>query len=302
MHEVIDKINFVLYNDRSVWIIQFEGEVMHQRILGFLFLFCAALMSSACVGWRTPEEGTVEVKTVYGKIEEVITPESNAPWEDWWGDDYYTVSIRTFTSEVSVSGTSKDNAALELKIAVTGHVRNDHDSIKGYVRKFGLSEEVRHKTRDQIVVGQVNTETKNALVEHDSYQLLANQEAIQKSIFERLKPIFADQMFIELESVQIIGRPDFVDDRIEQAASAVVAANKEREAAEAMKQKAISFQETRQIEAKTFENPAILKLEELKLMLEMERVRADGVKSHQGPLTIVYGDRGALQVQPARKE
>jgi hypothetical protein len=55
-----------------------------------------------------------------------------------------------------------------------------------------------------------------------------------------------------------------------------------------------------QIEAQTFANPALLEIKKLELQLEIECARAEGIKNHQGSLTIMYGQSG-IQVQvPAR--
>jgi hypothetical protein len=89
--------------------------------------------------------------------------------------------------------------------------------------------------------------------------------------------------------VQIIGRPDFVDDRIEQAASAVVANQKAKEAAEADLARAKVEAEKKQVEAQTFNNPALLQIKLLELRLDIERARAEGIAKHQGALTIVNG-------------
>ena len=100
-----------------------------------------------------------------------------------------------------------------------------------------------------------------------------------------------------MESVQI-GNPDFLDDRIEQAASAVVANEKQKQAEEARLAAAEVGAKTKQIEATTYANPALLEIKKLELQLEIERARADGIKGHQGPLTVVFGQTGTgLQLQ-----
>jgi hypothetical protein len=105
------------------------------------------------------------------------------------------------------------------------------------------------------------------------------------------------QLHLVLESVQI-GNPDFLDDRIEQAASAVVANEKQKQAEEARFKAAEVAAKTKQIEALTFANPALLDIKKLELQLEIERARAEGIKGHSGPLTIMYegGSRVQLQV------
>ncbi|MBA3322097.1 MAG: hypothetical protein H0T45_11720, partial [Pyrinomonadaceae bacterium] len=47
----------------------------------------------------------------------------------------------------------------------------------------------------------------------------------------------------------------------------------------------------------TYANPALLDIKRLEMQLEIERARSEGVKSHQGPLTIMYGGTPNLQLQ-----
>lgn len=257
------------------------------RYLKFLCLLLI-VFQAACVTNAT--EGAVQVQVVRGQISRIIKP------ADGWvgtlttvGDEYYDVDLRAFTENVEVGASTKDNAALKIQIAVTGHVLPDDQSVMAYVRKFGLGQDERHQRRNAILVGHVNTETKNAVAGFDAYSLLANQEAIQKGITNSLTPIFRQQLYVELESVQIIGRPDFVDDRIEQAASSVVANQKAKEAAEADLARAKVEAEKKQVEAQTFNNPALLQIKLLELRLDIERARSEGIAKHQGPLTIVNG-------------
>ncbi len=98
-----------------------------------------------------------------------------------------------------------------------------------------------------------------------------------------------------------IGNPDFLDDRVEAAASGVVANEKQKQAEEARLEAAKVAAQTKQIEALTFANPALLEIKKLELALEIERARADGIKNHQGALTIMYGQPGVqLQVPTGR--
>ena len=256
-----------------------------------MILFIVLVMAGSLSGCVTnATEGAVQVQVVRGQINRIIKP------ADGWvgtlttvGDDYYNIDLRSFTENVDVGASTKDNAALKISIAVTAHVIPEDDSIKAYVRKFGLEQKERHDRRNAILMGHVNTETKNAVAGFDAYSLLANQESIQKSITNSLTSIFKQQLLLELESVQIIGRPDFVDDRIELAASSVVANQKAKEAAEADLARAKVEAEKKQVEALTFNNPALLQIKLLEMRLDIERARADGIAKHQGPLTIVNG-------------
>jgi|SoiMethySBSTD1v2_1073268.scaffolds.fasta_scaffold58562_3 SPFH domain/Band 7 family protein len=245
---------------------------------------------TAITSFEQANEGVYRVQVVRGQINKIIKP------QDGWvstlttfGDKYYDFNIRTFTFPVKVNASTKDNAAVTVEITLTALPPNDDDSIKAYVRKFGLEEEERQTRMTQILTGQANTETKNAVASYEAYGLLASQEAIQKRLIDSLTPILKQQLLLTLESVQIIGRPDFLDDRIEQAASAVVANQKAKEAAEADLARAKVEAEKKQVEASTLANPQTFAIRQLELQLEIERARAEGIKGHQGPLTIVNG-------------
>jgi hypothetical protein len=250
----------------------------------------------ACVTSTT--EGQAQVQVVRGQIAKIIRPADG--WVNTaatFGDEYHDIDLKSFTDNFAIKGSTKDNAGVQVEIGITCHLMSDDDSIKAHVRKFGLDADERKKRLTALLAGQVNTEAKNAVASYEAYGLLANQEAIQKRITESLLPILKSQMQLELESIQIIGRPDFVDDRIEQAASAVVANQKAKEAAEADLARAKVEAEKKQVEAQTYANPALLELEKLRLRLEIERARAEGIKGHSGPLTIVNGAETQLQLR-----
>ncbi len=258
-------------------------------MLSFLTMF---------TGCTNANEGVYQIQVIRGQIARIIKP------QDGWvntlgtiGDEYFDFSTRSFTDKTEVNASTKDNAALKISIAITAAPIADDDSIKAQVRKFGLESDERFKNMLPILTGQVNTETKNAVNEYEAYSLLANQEKMQKRLVEALRPILKDQLYLNLESIQIIGRPDFLDDRIEQAASAVVANQKAKEAAEADLARARVEAEKKQVEAQTFSNPALFTLRQLELKLEIERARADGIKGHNGPLTIVNGTDEKMQIQ-----
>lgn len=232
------------------------------------------------------QEGTVKVLTQWGSIKRVYTPSDGWFFTLLPGQHCYEVNIRSFTETATPRVTSKDNAALQVPISVTG--ASDPAKIAEYIRKFGFDEGERHKRRNEILSGLVQTEARNAFAEYGAYDIYANQEAIQKRIVDTLKPLLANQLCLEMESVQI-GNPDFLDDRIEQAASAVVANEKQKQAEEARLSAAEVSAKTKQIEAQTYANPALLEIKKLELQLEIEKARADGIKGHNGPLTVVNG-------------
>ncbi|HEY0406270.1 MAG TPA: SPFH domain-containing protein [Pyrinomonadaceae bacterium] len=244
------------------------------------------------------QEGTVQVVTKWGAIERVYTP------SDGWfttiapGRKSYEVNIKSFTETAQVRVTSKDNAALQVEIALTAYT--DPAKVIEYVRKYGFSEEERHRRRNEILKGIVQTEARNAFADYGAYEIYANQEQIQKRIIESLRPQLGAQLLLITESVQI-GNPDFLDDRVEAAASGVVANEKQKQAEEARLEAAKVAAQTKQIEAQTFANPALLEIKKLELQLEIERARAEGIKSHQGALTIMYGQPGVQLQVPAGK-
>ena len=264
-------------------------------LLGVLAL---VLVVGAAVGFANinyTQEGTVKVVTSFGRIERVYRP------EDGWfttlapGRQSYEVNIKSFTETAPVRVTSKDNAALQVEISVTAFTDPQH--VEDYVRKYGFDEAQRHTRRNEILHGLIQTEARNAFAEYGAYEIYANQESIQKRILESLKPQLAAQLLLVTESVQI-GNPDFLDDRIEAAASGVVANEKQKQAEEARLEAAKIAAQTKQIEAQTYANPALLDIKKLELQLEIERARAEGIKSHQGPLTIMYGGGSpGVQVQ-----
>ena len=257
-----------------------QENIMKKTLLTMMLLL--VVTQTGC--WMTAQEGTVEVQTIWDKISKVIRAEDGGVWSiTTMGDEYYTVSLRSQTTETDVQASSKDNAGLTLKVAVTYHLKNEDAAIENHVRKFGLSEKSRNEQFTKVLVGQLNTETKNAIAEYDAYGILANQEAIQQRIADRIKPILENQLGQELESVQIIGRPDFADDRIEQAASQVVANQKLKEAAQAGLEAAKVTAEQKQVEAKTYADPALLAIRKLELQVEIAREW----RQHSG--TLVFG-------------
>ncbi|MBV8856144.1 MAG: SPFH domain-containing protein [Acidobacteria bacterium] len=263
-------------------------------LLGLLALVLLVGGGAAFANINYTQEGTVKVVTSFGRIERVYRP------EDGWfttlapGRQAYEVNIKSFTETAPVRVTSRDNAALQVEISVTAFTDPQH--VEEYVRKYGFDEALRHTRRNEILHGLIQTEARNAFAEYGAYEIYANQEAIQKRILEALKPQLAAQLLLVTESVQI-GNPDFLDDRIEAAASGVVANEKQKQAEEARLEAAKIAAQTKQIEAQTYANPALLDIKKLELQLEIERARAEGIKSHQGPLTIMYGGSPGVQVQ-----
>ena len=263
-------------------------------LLGVLALVLLVGAGVAFANINYTQEGTAKVVTSFGRIERVYRP------EDGWfttlapGRQAYEVNIKSFTEKAPVRVTSKDNAALQVEISVTAFTDPQH--VEDYVRKYGFDEAQRHTRRNEILHGLIQTEARNAFAEYGAYEIYANQESIQKRILDTLKPQLASQLQLVTESVQI-GNPDFLDDRIEAAASGVVANEKQKQAEEARLEAAKIAAQTKQIEALTYANPALLDIKRLEMQLEIERARAEGIRNHQGPLTIMYGGGAGVQVQ-----
>jgi CHASE3 domain sensor protein len=243
------------------------------------------------------QEGSVQVATRWGAIERIYTPSDGWFTTTGPGRRSYDVNVKSFTETASVRVTSKDNAALQVEISVTAYT--DPARVAEYVRKYGFSEEERHRRRSEILKGIVQTEARNSFADYGAYEIYANQEQIQKRILESLRPQIGNQLLLITESVQI-GNPDFLDDRVEAAASGVVANEKQKQAEEARLEAAKVAAQTKQIEAQTFANPALLEIKKLELQLEIERARSDGIKNHQGALTIMYGQPGVQVQVPVR--
>ncbi len=255
-------------------------------------------LQTAC--YVEAKEGEYQVQTVKGPIARVIKPSDGWVWTIFTiGNEEYPFNIRTFTYTNQISGSTKDNSPVKMDISLTLEPPSDDEGIKQFVRRFGLTEDERWQRMTAILGGQLNTEAKNAMVNHDAYALLANQETVQKSIQDSLTPILKNLTGLHLVSVQVLGKPD-MDDRIEDAASSVVANGKKKEASEALLAAAKVDAERKQVEAITFANPAMLKIKVLELQLAIEQARAEGIKGHSG--TLIMGSMPNLQMQfPAEK-
>lgn len=258
---------------------------MKQLLIVATVLFSTMFMTGC---WVTAEQGTVQYQTIWDKPGEIIRPESGGIWTiTTVGDAYYPVSLKSKTTDsIVVQAQSKDNARLSIPIQVTYHLKNDDMAIREHLGQYGLDENTRESAFNKVLVGHVNTEARNAIAEYDAYTLMANQGAIQQTIMARLKTIMETQLRQELESVQLVGAPDFENNDIEVAASRVVANQKLKEAADAAQNAAKVETETKRIQAQTFENPKMYALELQKLKVQ----EAEAWSKHQG--TLIFGDSG----------
>ncbi len=256
----------------------------------FAMLMFIAIWCAKGVVYAT--EGTRIAALKWGKIERIISPEDGFVLLMSPGWDTYEINIKSFTGKATAKVTSKDNAALQVEVAVTGATDGSTEAVANYLRAFGMSEDERHKRRDEILAGIIQTEARNGFAEYGAYDIYANQEAIQKKLYESIKAQVERQLFVRVDSVQL-GNPDFLDDRIEQAASAVVANQKAKEASQAAYEAAKIDNERKLLEAQTYANPAAFTIKKMELQLEIERARAEGIKGHQGTLYLNYGGSGS---------
>src|SRR5262245_48698971 len=138
--------------------------------LSVIFLTVAGTIAYANIKYA--QEGTVQVVTRWGAIERVYTP------SDGWfttiapGRKSYEVNVKSFTESAPVRVTSKDNAALQVEISVTAFT--DPAKVAEYVRKYGFSEEERHRRRNEILKGIVQTEARKSFADSGAYVLHAN--------------------------------------------------------------------------------------------------------------------------------
>lgn len=262
------------------------------------------ILAFASIGCKTTDEGTRNIIVYKGAIEEVKAPSDGFystlhPYRENYG-----VNVQTFTEEAKdVKVQSKDNTPIHLgSLKLTAHTAEDRDAIMAYVRKFGFEEKTRHEKRNVILLTQLETEARKAFSQFDAYAVYANQETIQQNLFERMKKIGQDELFLVVESVQF-GNWGFEDPQVEKAASAVVANRKSKEAEDAALDAARVRQTRQEIEGRIFENPALLRLEVLKYQLWIEQARSQGIERHQGNLTILYGQQPTtLQLPSNNKE
>jgi regulator of protease activity HflC (stomatin/prohibitin superfamily) len=262
-------------------------------LLLVLIIWCFSGLTYATEGERV-------VALKWGKIQQVIAPDDGWVFLVSPGWDTYTINIKSFTSKATAKVTSRDNAAVQVEVAVTGATDSGTETLKEYVRAFGIDEEGRHRRRDEILAGIIQTEARNAFVEYTAYDIYANQEAIQKKLYEAVRAQAEKQLFVRMDSVQL-GNPDFLDDRIEQAASAVVANQKAKEASQAAYEASKIDNERKILEAQTYANPAAFTIKKLELQLEIERARSEGIKGHQGTLYLNYGSGGPAVVASVKE-
>lgn len=253
------------------------------KIALLILILAVTLTNTAC--WSAPEQGQVEVQTIWGQVTRVVRPPGI--WTIFTvGDDYYKVDLRSRPHQVDIRASSKEPATFTMKGQLVVSLIERDDAIKAHVTKFGLTLEERDARLTPQLIGYFQTAYRNAAAKYDAYTLVASQEAIEKATIEELRPQLEKDFFLKLDSIQFLGKPDFDNDDIDLAASRVVASQKAKEAAEAtLAAKRIEV-ETKRLDAQTYSNPQLLKLEELKLQKEI----AEAWAKHQGSLSFGSGN------------
>ena len=259
-------------------------------------LIALLVLTTACQ--NASEQGTVMVETSWGKIVQIHEPghyfSCLSP-----GCDYYPVDLRDHMDGVDCSGVTKDNIAFYMKVDVV--YKPIHDRVSEYISLFGAEndESQRDKKRWNVLKQHVSNACRNATSgKYDAYQLRAQQSSILAEMYNELSTKLSTEMALQLSSVGMEIQPQFTDARIDDAANAVVAAQKKKEAEQALKDAAAIAADRQQLEAKIYANPAALRIEELKLLLQLEQARAQGIGQHQGTLILNYGNTATpLQMQ-----
>jgi hypothetical protein len=257
---------------------------MKQTMLTMIVI--ATALGSACS--YASEQGTVAVETSYGQI--VAIHEPGQTFSCWgYGCDEYEVDLREHADAVGCNGVTSDNIPFYMKVNVVH--RPIRDLLKDHLSQYGLDKETRSSKRWAVLEQHVSNACRNATSgKYNAYDLRSKQGDIINAIQAELTPKLKDEMKLHLSSVGMETQPQFADQRIDEAANAVVAAQKEKEAEAARKDAANIKAERQQIEAKIYENPLAYKIEELRLLKEIEQVRSDGIARHQG--TLILGQTG----------
>lgn len=252
-------------------------------LVGVMFL---SLFSAGC--WAQPEANTAYVQTVWGKPTKVVRPPGI--WTiTTLGDEYHTVNLALTTGEFTIRASSSDNAGFTWVLKYSYQVLDEDAAIMSHVSTYGVNPEARKKSLDEVVFSYISDVVKEQANKYSAYKLLESSDLVQAEALKVLQPRLKEKCWIKLETLSPYGKPDFTDDNIETAASRVVANQKEVEAERAKLEAVKLSQERQEIQGRILQNPALRELEMLNMQLKIETVRAEGVRGHNGPLTIVYG-------------
>lgn len=262
------------------------------RITIMVLLMLLALAGAGCRS--AAEQGTVQVETSWGQIVTVHEPGDvfvcASP-----GCDAYEVDLRDHLDGVDCAGVTSDNVAFYMKVDVVH--KPIRSRVPEYISLFGAETEGRAQKRWAVLKQHVGNACRNATSgKYSAYDLRSKQGEVLAAIQNELTPKLDSEMALHLSSVGMEIQPQFSDPRIDDAANKVVAAKKEKEAEDALKAAADVRAQRQQVEAQIYANPNAMKIEELKLMLEIEKVRSQGIAQHQGTL-IFGGTQGGLQLQ-----
>ena len=250
------------------------------------------VLNTACS--YASEQGTVAVETSYGQIVAIHEPGQTFSCMSY-GCEEYEVDLREHADGVPCNGVTSDNIPFYMKVNVVH--RPIKEALKEHLAQYGLDKDARSSKRWAVLEQHVANACRNATSgKYNAYDLRAKQSEILSAIQAELTSKLRDEMKLHLSSVGMETQPQFADQRIDDAANAVVAAQKQKEAEDALKAAADVRAERQQIEARIYANPLAYKIEELKLLKEIEQVRADGIARHQG--TLILGQSGVTpQIQ-----
>lgn len=237
------------------------------------------------------KEGQVTVETHKGAVAFVHRPGENFyVWYKWYTETF-PVDVKPWSEDIDVYTGTKDNATVKLKIRVSASIPTDFTSIAKYFAKFGTDQEDRHARRLSLLSGALQGAAREAVNNVDAYSLYAAQGGIQDEIKQKMSAFIYEQTFCVLQDLQIVERPDFTDDRIENAASGVVAAKKEREEAAEKEQAAIVKKRTAEIENSILrDSPQAYEIR----ILEKKKEIAEAWSKHQG--TLIFGGNSQVQI------
>jgi hypothetical protein len=278
-----------------------KEKIMKRTILGLLVLI-VSIGGVACN--YAEEQGTVSVEVTQGKIVKVHEP----------GETYttfgpyttgYEVDLRNHVDGVDIQGVTTDNARFYMKINVvykplhTPNAPLDQDPLVRYLSSFGLDDNERSVRRWGVLKQLVGNAGRLAVNgRYNAYELLANQDKVLNDIKADLDPKFKNEMFCEISSVGMDIAPQFADSKIDEAANAVVAAKKQKDAEQAWKEAAQIRLEKQQIENQVWNSsPQAFELEKLKWQAGMIRDFSQGIAQHQGTLILDPSAMRQLQLQ-----
>ena len=250
-------------------------------LLGFVFFF--ALTNVGC--WKTPEQGKVYVQTISGQISGVVRPPGIWTIFVFW-DEYYEMTLRSNTVTENVRASSKEPANFGIQAQIAYSVIDRDDSIIAFANKYGLEASEQDSRFIPQLKAMFQTAFREEAAKYEAYTLISNQDTIQKAVEDKLRPKLSFEHHVKLEGINLLGKADFDNDDIDNAASKVVAAQKLKEAAQAeLDAENINLQK-RNLQAQSYEkSPALLRLEQLKLQ---EKI-AEALAKHNGTLVLGAG-------------